>query len=33
MKKAVLLVTGIVIGLGAYSIAPDFWRYMKIRAM
>lgn len=33
MKKAVLIVSGLLLGYTAYSIAPDFWRYMKIRAM
>jgi hypothetical protein len=33
MKRAALLITGLIFGWTAYSLAPDFWRYMKIRAM
>lgn len=33
MKKAVWLMSGLLLGYTAYSMAPDFWRYMKIRAM
>ena len=33
MRKAVWLVTGLAIAWAAYSLAPDFRRYMRIRAM
>jgi len=33
MKKAMWVVSGLVIGLAAYSLAPDMWRYWKIHSM
>jgi hypothetical protein len=33
MSKALLIISGLVIAWTAYSIAPDLWRYAKIRSM
>ncbi len=33
MKKALLLGTGVAVVLAMYSLAPDIYRYMKIKSM
>lgn len=33
MKKAFWVISGLVIGWTAYSMAPDMWRYFKIHSM
>jgi hypothetical protein len=33
MKKAALLISGLVLAWAAYSLAPDIRRYMRMRAM
>jgi len=33
MKKALWIVSGLVIGYAAYALAPDMYRYWKISTM
>ncbi len=33
MKKAIWILTGLVIGYTAYAMAPDVYRYWKISTM
>jgi hypothetical protein len=33
MKRAIWIISGLVIGYAAYSMAPDMYRYWRIHSM